>query len=92
MEKSNVSCKDWKELTHCMEMEIREQTELIHAQRDHIYALEEQIRLLEDQKKKLITAGNALSNQCEKLDRICTSQQETLEEFRTMFSELLEKQ
>ena len=41
MEKSNVSWKDWKELTHCMEMEIREQTKLIHAQRDHIYALEE---------------------------------------------------
>lgn len=92
MEKSNILWKEWKELTHCMEMEIREQEELIHAQREQIQSLESQIRILEEQKKKLVTAGNALSDQCEKLDQICTSQQETLEEFRTMFSELLEKQ
>lgn len=75
-----------------MEMEIHAQTELINVQREQIRSLEGQIRLLEEQKKKLVTAGNALSNQCEKLDRICMSQQDALEEFREMFSELLEKQ
>ncbi len=60
--------------------------------REQIRSLEGQIRLLEEQKKKLVTAGNALSNQCEKLDRICMSQQDALEKFREMFSGLLEKQ
>lgn len=92
MNKSEVLWKDWKEMIHGMEMEIHAQAELINVQRDQIRSLEGQIKLLEEQKKKLVTAGNALSNQCEKLDQICMSQQETLEEFREMFSELLKKQ
>lgn len=75
-----------------MEMEIHAQAELIRIQKKQIGSLEKQIRILEEQKKKLMTAGNTLSEQCEKLDQICTSQQETLEEFQKIFSEILKKQ
>lgn len=92
MNKSEAFWTEWKEMIHEMEMEIHAQEALLNVQREHIRSLEDHIRLLEAQKKKLVTAGNALSDQCEKLDQICISQQETLEEFREMFSELLKKQ
>lgn len=80
--------KNWKEMVHCMEMEIQAQAELIDAQKGQIRSLEKKIKILEDQKKKLTNAGNGLAKQSEKLEKICMSQQELIEEFRTLFSDL----
>ena len=46
---------------------------------------------MEDEKKRLIDAGNKLSKQCEDLDKICMCQQELIEELQTIFSDLPEK-
>jgi len=91
MDRNETLWQKWKEMLQGMEMEIHAQTELIRIQKKQICSLESQIRILEEQKKKLVTAGNALSEQCEKLDQICMSQQETLEEFQRIFSEILKK-
>ncbi len=40
------------------------------------------------EKKKLADAGNMLSKKCAELDHICIRQQQLLEEFHEMFSEL----
>ena len=80
--------KNWKEMIHCMEMEIQAQAELIDAQKGQIRALEQKNEILEKQKKKLTDAGNGLAKQSEKLEKICLSQQELIEEFRTLFSNL----
>lgn len=88
MNKSDSIWKNWKEMVHCMEMELQAQAELIDAQKGQIRALEKKIKILEDQKKKLTDAGNGLAEESEKLEKICMSQQELLEEFRTIFSDL----
>lgn len=88
MNKSDSLWKNWKEMIHCMEMELQAQAELIDAQKGQIRALEKKIKILEDQKKKLGDAGNGLAKESEKLEKICMSQQELLEEFRTIFSDL----
>ena len=88
MNKSDSLWKNWKEMIHCMEMELQAQAELIDAQKGQIRALEKKIKILEDQKKKLGDAGNGLAKESEKLEKICMSQQELLEEFRTIFADL----
>lgn len=88
MNKSESLWKNWNEMVHCMEMEIQAQAELIDAQKGQIRSLEKKIKILEDQKKKLTDAGNGLAKQSEKLEKICMSQQELIEEFRTLFSDL----
>lgn len=88
MKQSESLWKNWKEMIHCMEMEIQAQTELVNAQKGQILSLEKKIKILEDQKKKLTDAGNGLAEQSEELEKICMAQQELLEDFRTMFSEL----
>lgn len=91
MDSNEALWQNWKKMLQNMEKEIYAQAELINIQKKQISSLENQIRILEGQKKKLLTAGNALSEQCEKLDQICMSQQEALEEFQKMFSEILKK-
>ena len=91
MKQSESLWENWKEMIRCMEMEIQAQAELIDAQKGQIRSLEKKIKILEDQKKKLTDAGNGLAKQSETLEKICMSQQELLEEFRTIFSELPEK-
>lgn len=88
MNKSESLWENWKEMIHCMEMEIQAQEELIDVQKGQIKALEDRIRILENQKKKLADAGNGLAKQSEVLERLCMSQQELLEEFRSLFSDL----
>lgn len=88
MNKSDSLWKNWKEMIHCMEMEIQTQAQLIDAQKGQIHSLEKKIKILEDQKKKLADAGNGLAEESEKLEKICMSQQELLEEFRTIFADL----
>ena len=44
-----------------------------------------------DQKKKLADAGNGLAKQSEKLEKICMSQQELIQELRTIFNDLPER-
>ena len=88
MNKSDSLWRNWKEMVYCMEMELQAQAELIDAQKDQIHSLEKKIKILEDQKKKLADAGNGLAEESEKLEKICMSQQELLEEFRTIFSDL----
>lgn len=91
MDKMESLLKDWKEMTHSMEMELQAKDELIDALKGQIRCLKEQITLLEDEKKRLIDAGNKLSKQCEDLDKICMCQQELIEELQTIFSDLPEK-
>lgn len=91
MKQNESLWKNWKEMLHCMEMEIQSQAELIDAQKGQIRSLEKKIEILEDQKKKLTDAGNGLAEQSEELGKLCMSQQELLEEFRAIFSELPEK-
>lgn len=91
MDKMESLLKDWKEITHSMKMELRARDELIDALKGQIHFLKEQITLLEDEKKRLIDAGNKLSKQCGDLDKICMCQQELTEELRTIFSDLPEK-
>ena len=88
MNKNKSLWENWNEMVHCMEMEIQAQAELIDAQKGQIRSLEKKIKILEDQKKKLADAGNGLAKESEKLEKICMSQQELLEEFRTIFSDL----
>lgn len=88
MSKNESLLKSWKEMTHSMEMELQAQEELIDALKDQIRCLKERVTLLEDEKKKLIVAGNKLSKQCEDLDRICMCQQELIEELQSLFSDL----
>ena len=88
MNKSDSLWKNWKKMIHCMEMELKAQAELIDAQKGQIHSLENKIKILEDQKKKLADAGNGLAEESEKLEKICMSQQELLDEFRTIFSDL----
>lgn len=88
MDKMESLFKDWKEMTHSMEMELQAKDELIDVLKDQIRNLKDQITLLEDEKKRLIDAGNKLSKQCEDLDKICMCQQELIEELRTIFSDL----
>lgn len=90
MNQSESLWKKWKEMIHCMEMEIQAQAELIDAQKGQIRSLEKKIEILEDQKKKLADAGNGLAKQSEELEKICMGQQELIEEFRTLFSDLPE--
>lgn len=91
MKQNESLWENWKEMLHCMEMEIHAQEELINAQKGQIRSLEKKIKILEDQKKKLTDAGNGLAEQSEELGKICMSQQELLEEFRTIFSGFPEK-
>ena len=71
-----------------MKQEMQAQDKIIHAQKDKIQHLENQIILLEEEKKKLMDTGNKLSKQCAQLDDICMRQQQLIEEFREMFSEM----
>lgn len=91
MSENKLLMKEWNELIHCMEMEMQAKDELMEAQKGQIRHLQEQVTLLEDEKRKLTDAGNMFSEQCEKLEKLCTSQQELIEEFRALFSDLLEK-
>ena len=61
---------------------------MIDAQKGQIRSLEKKIKILEDQKKRLSDAGNGLAKQSEILESLCLSQQELIEEFRTLFSDL----
>ena len=88
MNKSDLLWKKWKEMIHCMEMELKAQAELIDAQKGQICSLENKIKILEEQKKRLTDAGNGLAEESEKLEKICVSQQELLDEFRTIFADL----
>ena len=87
MNKNKALWENWNEMIHCMEMEIQTQAELIDAQKGKIRSLEEKIKILEEQKKRMADAGNSLAKESEKLETICMSQQELLEEFRTIFSD-----
>ena len=91
MSKNELLLKEWNELIHCMEMEMQAKDELIEAQKGQIRHLQEQVILLEEEKRKLTDAGNMFSEQCEKLEKLCTSQQELIEEFQALFSDLQKK-
>lgn len=53
--------------------------ELIDSQYHQLQLLQEKISLLEKEKQALTDAGNQMSAACERLDRICTKQQELLD-------------
>lgn len=88
MDKGELLSKKWEETVCCMEKEILLQNEVIESQKELVLHLEEKISLLEKQKKELINAGNMLSEECGNLENICMCQQELIEEFRGIFSEL----
>ena len=60
---------------------------LIDAQKQQIHLLEEKISLLEKEQQALIDAGNEMSATCEKLEKICSRQQELIETFSSLFPE-----
>lgn len=76
-----------EEMILCMEKEIKQQKEVIQAQKGQLRHLNNQISILEEQKKKLTEAGNQLSQKCADLDDICMRQQELLEEFSRILSD-----
>ncbi len=88
MDKTEPALKAWEETVSCMKQEIQAQDKIIRAQKAQIRHLENQIVLLEGEKKKLADAGNMLSKKCAELDHICIRQQQLLEEFHELFSEL----
>lgn len=88
MDKSESLSENWEELACYMEKEIQAQNEIISSQKEQIFHLKKQVSLLEKQKKELADAGNMLSEKCGDLENICMRQQELLEEFREIFSEL----
>lgn len=88
MDKHESNLKMWEEMVCCMKREMQAQDEIILAQKDQIRHLEKQVSQLEEEKKKLMDAGNRLSKQCAQLDDMCMRQQQLIEEFRGIFSKL----
>ena len=60
---------------------------LIDAQKHQIHLLEEKLSLLEKEQQALIDAGNEMSATCEKLEKICSRQQELIDTFSNLFPE-----
>lgn len=60
---------------------------IIDSQKQQIRILDEKVSLLEKEQQKLINAGNELAAACEKLEKICSEQQELIESFSGIASE-----
>ena len=75
-----------KELIESLEEQHAADQVLIDAQKQQIHLLEEKNSLLEKEQQKLINAGNEMSATCEKLEKICSEQQELIETFSSLFS------
>ena len=80
MDKNRINLKSMgRNRFLCMKQEIQAQDKIIRAQKAQIRHLENQVVLLEGEKKKLADAGNMLSKKCAELDHICIRQQQLLE-------------
>lgn len=75
-----------KELITSLEEQHEADQVLIDAQKQQICLQEEKISLLEKEQQRLINAGNEMSATCEKLEKICSEQQELIETFSSLFS------
>lgn len=88
MDKKILPFKDQEEIIRCMEKEIQQQKKVIQTQDGIIRSLKNQISILEKQKQRLAEAGNQLFEKNVELDNICMRQQELLEEFSQIFSDI----
>ncbi len=75
-----------KELITSFEEQHKADQVLIDAQKQQIHLLEKEISLLEKEQQRLVNAGNEMSASCEKLEKICSGQQELIETLSGLFS------